>query len=305
MEWQEVPGLVFDIQRFSIHDGPGIRTNVFLKGCPLDCAWCHNPESKEVAPEIAWYPDKCTSCGACAEVCPENCHSFGEAGRGFDRKTCNRCGACAAVCVTGALALIGRRVSAEEVLAEVLRDEPFYRNSGGGMTLSGGEPFYQAEFSLALLILAKERGLHTCVETSGAAAFEILRTALAVTDLFLYDVKETNGERHRLFTGVSGCLIQENLEKLDAAGASILLRCPVIPGYNDREEHFREIGRLANRLRNVTGIDLEPYHPLGISKAASIGKPARHTDTAISSGDCSAAWAGMLRRYTSVPVALA
>jgi pyruvate formate lyase activating enzyme len=196
-------------------------------------------------------------------------------------------------------------MSAGEVLEEVLRDEPFYRNSGGGMTLSGGEPFYQAEFSGALLTGAKERGLHTCVETSGAVAFEILRRALAVTDLFLYDVKETDGDRHRLFTGVSGDLIMENLERLDAAGASILLRCPVIPGCNDREEHFRELGRLANRLRNLRGIDIEPYHPLGISKAESIGKPARHTDTAIPSGDCAAAWVEMLRSYTSAPVALA
>jgi pyruvate formate lyase activating enzyme len=301
MERQEVQGLVFDIQRFSIHDGPGIRTTVFLKGCPLDCSWCHNPESKEGAPEIAWYPAKCAGCGGCVKACPENCHSLGEAGHSFSRGGCIRCGACTAACFTGALELIGRRVSAGEVLAEVLRDEPFYHNSGGGMTLSGGEPFYQAEFSLALLGLAKERGLHTCVETSGAAAFETLREALAVTDLFLYDIKETDEERHRLFTGGSGKPVRENLEKLDAAGASILLRCPVIPGCNDREDHFREIGRLAERLKNVTGIDLEPYHPLGLNKAASIGKPARYTGPAAGP---SAAWAEALRSCTTVPVAL-
>jgi pyruvate formate lyase activating enzyme len=297
-----VQGVIFDIQRFSLHDGPGIRTNVFLKGCFLDCTWCHNPESKDPAPEIAYYPDKCALCGACAAVCPGKLHRLDRDGHTFTRPGCTRCGACASACVIGALALIGRTISAGEALGEVRKDEPFYRNSGGGMTISGGEPFYQSGFTLALLRLAKESGLHTCVETSGAAPFEILRAAAAATDLFLYDVKETDTERHRIFTGVPNADIIENLEKLDALGSRTVLRCPLIPGCNDREDHFREIGALASRLRNVTGIEIEPYHPLGISKAVSIGKPARYTGMAIPPRETAEAWAKAVRSYTSVPV---
>jgi pyruvate formate lyase activating enzyme len=302
MKDQEVQGIIFDIQRFSLHDGPGIRTNVFLKGCPLDCAWCHNPESKDPKPEIAYYPGKCVLCGACATVCPEKLQRAGQGGRTFSREGCRRCGACAEACVTGALALIGRSISAGEALEEVKKDEAFYRNSGGGMTVSGGEPFFQSRFTLALLRLAKESALHTCVETSGAASFEILREAAALTDLFLYDFKETGAERHRNFTGVSNTAIVENLEKLDGLGARTVLRCPLIPGCNDREEHFRGIGALAGRLRNLGGIEIEPYHPLGISKALSIGKAARHTDTAIPPRETAEAWAAALRSFTSVPV---
>jgi pyruvate formate lyase activating enzyme len=298
----EKRGIIFNIQRFSLHDGPGIRTSVFLKGCLLDCPWCHNPESKAAEPEIAYYPGKCVLCGACAGACPRKLHRFGEGGHTYLRGGCSGCGACAEACVTGALALIGRIITAGEALEEVKKDEPFYRNSGGGITLSGGEPLYQSGFTLALLRLARESGLHTCVETSGAAPFEILREAAAVTDLFLYDFKETDAEKHRAFTGISNVLILENLKKLDDSGARTILRCPVIPGCNDREDHFRGIGAAANRLRNLAGIEIEPYHPLGISKAEGIGKPARHTDTAIPSGETVNAWAETVRSYTSVPV---
>jgi pyruvate formate lyase activating enzyme len=302
MKERETRGIIFDIQRFSLHDGPGIRTSLFLKGCFLDCLWCHNPESKAAEPEIAYYPGKCVLCGACAGVCRQELHRFGEAGHTYLRGDCSGCGACAEACVTGALALIGRTLTAGEALEEVHKDEPFYRNSGGGMTLSGGEPLYQSGFALALLRLARESGLHTCVETSGAAPFETLREAAALTDLFLYDLKETDAEKHRAFTGVSNALILENLKRLDDSGARTVLRCPIIPGCNDREDHFRGIGAAANRLRNLAGIEIEPYHPLGISKAAGIGKPARHTDTAIPSGETVKAWAEAVRSYTSAPV---
>jgi pyruvate formate lyase activating enzyme len=305
MDDSGVRGIIFDIQRFSLHDGPGIRTTVFLKGCFLDCAWCHNPESKDPAPEIAYYSAKCALCGACAAACPGKLHRVGSEGHSFARPGCTRCGACAAACVTGALARIGKTISAGEALGEVQKDEPFYRSSGGGMTVSGGEPFYQGGFALALLRLAKGSGLHTCVETSGAVPFETLRAAAAVTDLFLYDVKETDTERHRNFTGVPNAGIFENLEKLDALGSKTVLRCPIIPGLNDREEHFRGIGALANRLKNVSGIEIEPYHPLGISKAAGIGKPARHGDPAMPSRETAEAWAETLRASTAVPVTVA
>jgi pyruvate formate lyase activating enzyme len=299
---EQVSGFIFNIQRFSLHDGPGIRTTVFLKGCFLDCAWCHNPESGDGEPEIAYYADKCVLCGACAAVCPEKLHRIHDAAHTFIRSGCTRCGVCAEACVAGALSLIGRKITAGEALEEVKKDEAFYANSGGGMTISGGEPFYQSGFTLALLRLARQNGLHTCVETCGATSFDILREAAAVTDLFLYDYKETDPEKHKEFTGLSNAGILENLEKLDALGSRIVLRCPIIPGCNDREDHFRGIGDTANRLRGLIRIDLEPYHPLGISKAAGIGKTARYTGTAIPSKDAAAAWAEAVRAYTSVPV---
>jgi pyruvate formate lyase activating enzyme len=304
MKDREVKGIVFNIQRFSLHDGPGIRTTVFLKGCFLDCIWCHNPESGDGEPEIAYYPDKCVLCGACAAVCPGKLHSIGEAGHQFARKGCTRCGVCAEACTAGALTVIGKNVSAGEVLEEVRKDEAFYRNSGGGMTVSGGEPFYRSGFTLALLRLARESGLHTCIETSGAAPFENLREAAALTDLFLYDIKETDTEKHLQFTGISNTIILENVQKLDSLGSRTVLRCPIIPGCNDREDHFRGIAAIANRLKNVTGIEIEPYHPLGIAKAAAIGKPARYMDTAIPAKDISNAWAEAVQAYTAVPVSV-
>jgi pyruvate formate lyase activating enzyme len=305
MNDQEVAGVIFDIQRFSLHDGPGIRTSVFLKGCFLDCIWCHNPESKDPKPEIAYYPGACVSCGACVTACPKNLHRFRWDGHTFIRRGCVRCGACAEACVAGALKLIGRRISAGEVLGEVKKDAAFYRNSGGGMTISGGEPFYQSRFTLALLRLAKEGGLHTCVETSGAASFKVLRAAAAVTDLFLYDLKETGAEQHQSFTGVPNTGILENLEKLDGLGSRTVLRCPIIPGRNDRDDHLRGIAAIANRLKNVTRVEIEPYHPLGISKADSIGKPLAHADMAVPSGETAAAWAKTVQSCTSVPVIVA
>jgi pyruvate formate lyase activating enzyme len=300
-------GQVFNIQRFSLHDGPGIRTVVFFKGCPLRCIWCHNPESHESGPEISYYSEKCIRCGACAAVCPQKAHSISrETGEHlFLRENCRGCcGSCAEACPPGALSLIGRTVEAAEALDEVERDEPFYRNSGGGMTLSGGEPFFQSEFALALLTLARERGIHSCVETSGAAAPETLLEAAKLTDIFLYDLKETDPARHREFTGGELEPILQNLQTLDRAGARTILRCPVIPGCNDREDHFRGIACLANRLKNCDHIDMEPYHPLGLSKAAGIGKQVQFQDPAIPPREQAEAWAETLRKHTALPVVL-
>ena len=295
-------GIIFNIQRFSIHDGPGIRTTVFMKGCPLNCVWCHNPESREIKPEIAYYPSKCLGCGACAAVCPCKRHIMDPQGHAFERGGCVRCGICSRACPSGALEIIGKEMTAAEVISEVKKDEPFYRNSGGGMTLSGGEPFFQPEFTQALLTLAKSEGLHTCVETCGAAAYELLDRAAGFTDIFLYDVKETDPLRHKEFTGVSNGSILKNLERLDASGAKIVLRCPIIPGINNNETHLKKLCELADRLKNVVHIDIEPYHPLGISKAAAIGKTARHADASIPAKERVMEWVEFMRRHTSVPV---
>jgi len=259
--------IVFNIQRFCYSDGPGIRTAVFLKGCMLNCIWCHNPESKSPAPVISLAEQLCTGCGECLRTCAG--HHLENGKHLIDRDACKACGRCADVC-GGALELVGKSMTPEEILAEVMRDEPFYRTSGGGLTVTGGDPLYRPEFTLRLLQLAREKGLHTCVETSGFARWEKLAALIPYTDLFLWDVKETDPELHRQFTGVDNARILDNLRRLDEAGAQTILRCPIIPGCNDRPEHLAGIAALANSLRHVQRIDVEPYHPLGKNKSEAI-----------------------------------
>ena len=263
-------GTVFNIQKFCINDGPGIRTTVFLKGCMLDCKWCHNPESKQRAPQILLHADKCIGCGECAKVCRRGLHSFADGAHLFERNACIGCGECAEVCV-GALELCGYEKTVDEVMAEVIKDAAFYKNSGGGMTLSGGEPFMQHEFALELLKSAKERELHTCIETCGYVDSKILEKFIPYVDMFLWDIKETDDERHKQYTGVSNAKILSNLALLNEKGASVVLRCPLIPGYNLRDEHLYAIGELAESLDCVVRVDVEPYHPLGASKSQALG----------------------------------
>ncbi|MBR4957477.1 MAG: glycyl-radical enzyme activating protein, partial [Lentisphaeria bacterium] len=254
-------GVVFDIQKFSVHDGPGIRTTVFVKGCPLRCQWCHNPESQSMRPEIFFTPEKCVGCGRCAAVCPEKCHHLTQSHL-FDRDQCRRCGKCAGVCLPEALELAGRSVTVAETLAKVLEDKIFYETSGGGMTVSGGEPMMQFDFALELARKAKENGLHVAMETCGFAPQENFEAILPYIDLFLFDIKSTDPEKHRKFTGPDFTLIHENLRMIDRCGKKFRLRCPLIPGVNDSEKELAGIAALANTLDNVQGIDIEPYHPL-------------------------------------------
>ncbi len=286
-----VTATVFNIQCFSVHDGPGIRTSVFLKGCPLDCMWCHNPESKRRAPELFYDSAKCIGCGECARVC--KCHhidlSHPDRVHIFDRGGCTGCGRCAEVCPAEALELCGRELTVGETLDTVLRDRDFYGSEDGltvhdgltaqnrptvrgGLTVTGGEPLYSFEFTYNLLCGAKAAGLHTCVETSGCAPFERLRELAEVCDIFLYDYKETSPELHEKYTGVDNRQIVDNLLRLDSIGAVSILRCPIIPGLNDRPDHLAKIASLANRLRNIIEIDVEPYHPLGSAKCLRLGR---------------------------------
>ncbi|MBM3747843.1 MAG: glycyl-radical enzyme activating protein [Acidobacteria bacterium] len=269
-------GRIFDLQRFSIHDGPGIRTTVFFKGCPLRCLWCHNPEGIDPKPQLAFTPEKCIGCGECVQACPETALARNQAGRAvLDRARCNACGACAPACDTQALEMVGRDVSVEEVRAVVLRDRDYYSASGGGLTLSGGEPLAQPEFAEALLGAAQAERLHCVVETSGFAEWKLLERLLPLVDLWLYDYKETNPQLHASFTGESNQRILENLRALDRAGARLALRCPMVPEYNARKEHLDGIAALAGQLRNLAGVELLPYHRLGQSKLRRFGFTTR------------------------------
>jgi pyruvate formate lyase activating enzyme len=266
-----VIGRVFNLQRFSIHDGPGIRTVVFLKGCPLHCPWCHNPEGASGQAQLSFTPEKCIYCGACVRVCPESAHRLEESGHTLDRERCQVCGRCAAECYAGALERIGRDVSVAEILDEIVRDRPFYEASGGGITLSGGEPLAQLAFTRALLREAKCARLHCCVETSGYADFSAFEVVVDDVDLFLYDLKETDDSRHRAWTGVSNARILGNLRALHDLGASILLRLPIVPGFNDRNDHFERVAELVRGLPNLAGVELMPYHRLGTAKRQRLG----------------------------------
>lgn len=259
-------GNIFDIQRFCVHDGPGIRTTVFFKGCPLRCIWCHNPESQKREVSLAYYAHKCVSCGACTVACTQNCHKITDKKHVFERYGCVYCGKCASACSVGAIELLGRKATVSEILDEVLRDKTFYKNSGGGMTVSGGEPLMQGQFLTELLKGAKDQGIHTCIETCGFASKDTVREVAKYTDVFLFDIKETNDTRHKELTGVPFTPIKENLMLLNSLGARIVLRCPLVPDINTREAHFDGIAKIASSLDNLAEVNVMAYHLLGNGK---------------------------------------
>ena len=292
--------IVFDIEKFAVHDGPGIRTVVFIKGCPLHCRWCHNPESQSFEPELLFYAGKCTMCGKCVSVCPQHCHVIADGRHSFSRTACIHCGICAESCPADALKLCGRKMSVDEVMAEVLKDQVFYQNSGGGITLSGGEPLTHFAFSSALLKAAKEAGLQTAVETSGFAPWERIRELLPLVDLWLWDVKAAP-EKHEELTGVPWKTIYGNLLKLAGSGAELMLRCPLVPGINDEDMQLIRIAELAERLGGVRRIDLEPYHPLGEGKNLALGRNDAFHSAFASDAD-KKRWQETIAAHTAVPV---
>lgn len=265
-------GIIFDIQRFSLHDGPGIRTTVFLKGCPLRCIWCHNPESMKMAPQLSYKKAKCTDCMSCVLACPNSAHRAVEGLHKLDFTRCKFSGSCVDACAFGALTQIGREMTSEEIIAEVIKDHMYYENSGGGITISGGEPMLQFPFALELLKQARKLGIHTCMETSGYSATEKYHEILPFVDLFLFDYKATGEEHHKELTGVGQDLILANLEFLAKNGAHILLRCPLIPGINDQTEHLQAISMLSQKYENIEGVEVLPYHDYAKGKWVEVGK---------------------------------
>jgi glycyl-radical enzyme activating protein len=286
--------IIFDIQRASLHDGPGIRTTVFLKGCPLECTWCHNPEALRAEPQLFYYFDKCTQCRACETVCPHQVHQFIDGQHQVNYDACKLCGKCVDACNYDALTIMGREMSVAQVLAEVVKDLDFYKSSGGGITLSGGEPLFQYGFAKALLKRCKVLGIHTCVETSGFISPFKFKQLLPFIDVLLFDYKITDSHEHESYTGVPNQVIFENLQAAYRYGTLIYLRCPIVPGVNDTDWHFNAIAELSEKLPKLAGIELLPYHDMGNNKRISIGKSETFVGVKTVSPQVSAGWLDQL-----------
>lgn len=265
-----VQGTVFDIQRFSLHDGPGIRTIVFLKGCPLSCVWCSNPESQGRGPVVMYKSSDCLHCGRCVAACKKKAISFDKTSF-IDRSICSSCGECVNACPSGALVMKGRTMTVQQVVKELKKDATTYRRSGGGITLSGGEPLVQHEFASELLHACKAQGWHTAIETTGFGSEEAVESVIPFVDTVLLDIKHMNLEKHKQYTGASNEVILKNAQRISQISETVI-RVPVIPGFNYSEEELEEIAKFAKTLRGVRTIHLLPYHTFGENKYGLLGR---------------------------------
>ena len=274
-----VTGIIFDIKRYAIHDGPGIRTTVFFKGCPLSCEWCQNPESRDPSPQVALLPNRCIRCGACLEVCPNADDEPPTGVVPIDRARCLLCGACVDACPSGARSMLGSTLSVPQLMTEIDKDRLFFDESDGGVTFSGGEPLMQPEFLLACLQACKGHDYHTAVDTCGHAPTETILEVAAGTDLFLYDLKLMDDARHEEFLGVSNALVLENLRSLNSHGSLIWIRFPLIPGINDDEQNLAATAEFVRSLNGPPPVHLLPYHRIGSDKYGRLGIPYSMKET--------------------------
>ena len=258
-------GTIINIQKYSIHDGPGIRTTVFLKGCPLNCWWCHNPESQNPSPEIMFFKEKCTGYGVCLKRCPSKAIEFAEGYPVTFNSKCTLCGKCSDFCPSNARELVGKDITVKDLMKEIIKDEIFYEESNGGVTFSGGEPLMHADFLNKVLKVCKDKNIHTTIDTSGYAAFEEFEKIIDNVDLILFDIKHMNNEKHMKYMGVSNVVILENLKKLSKRGSNIYVRIPIIAGINDDDENIDSAIDFLSKL-NIIHVDLLPYHKMGMDK---------------------------------------
>jgi pyruvate formate lyase activating enzyme len=294
---QPVYGYVFDIKRYAIHDGPGIRTTVFFKGCPLRCRWCHNPESWKPMPELSLRPGRCIRCGRCVELCPHDAVSLPSHGPVTDPNKCTYCGRCVDICPVGAREIIGKRVTVAEVMMQVRKDVIFYDQSGGGVTCSGGEALTQPQFLLGLLAACRAEGIHTAIDTTCYVGPQVIEAVAGAADLFLCDIKHMNSEVHRQYTGVGIERILENIRTLSRTAKEVFIRIPIVPGFNDGRDNIEQTAQFVQSLKTVRRVDILPYNRGGLEKAVRLTGDIDLMQAQVPSDDTMTQIAEVLRSY--------
>lgn len=273
-------GTIINIQKYSVHDGPGIRTTTFFKGCPLNCWWCHNPETHLKRHEIMFFEDRCTGCGRCVKNCSNGAIEIIESKAVVDDEKCTLCGRCSEVCINEGRELVGRDITVNELMKELIKDQMFYEQSNGGVTFSGGEPMLYADFLSEVLERCKRNGLHTAIETSGYVKWDEFEKVIKNVDLFLYDIKLMNNEKHKKYIGADNQLILDNLAKLCEENSNIIIRMPIIAGINDDFEHVNSVIDYISNL-NIIEVNLLPYHKMGMDKYKRVNKIYKLTGTEV------------------------